>query len=151
MSDLDELYQELIMDHNRRPRNFRLLEHPDREANGYNPFCGDTVTLYLRLDGAEVADVAFQGSGCAISRASASMMTEAVKGKSGEDARRVFDAFHEMLTRPPDGGFEPDEDLGDLAVLSGVSEFPTRIKCATLSWHALRAALDGSGETVKTE
>ncbi len=151
MSELDELYQELIMDHNRRPRNFRPIECPDREANGYNPFCGDTVTLYLKMDGADVADVAFQGSGCAISRASASMMTEAVKGKSGEEARQVFDAFHEMLTHPPDSEFEPDDALGDLEVLSGVSEFPTRIKCATLSWHALRSALDGGGETVKTE
>ena len=151
MSELDELYQELIMDHNRRPRNFRPIERPDREANGYNPFCGDTVTLYLKMDGADVADVAFQGSGCAISRASASMMTEAVKGKSGEEARQVFDAFHEMLTHPPDSEFEPDDALGDLEVLSGVSEFPTRIKCATLSWHALRSALDGGGETVKTE
>ena len=151
MSDLDELYQELIMDHNRRPRNFRRVDDHDREANGYNPFCGDTVTLYLKMDGAEVAEVGFQGSGCAISKASASMMTEAVAGKSGEDARRVFDAFHEMLTRPPDSDEEPAEELGDLGVLSGVSEFPTRVKCATLPWHTLKAALDGRGETVKTE
>ena len=151
MSDLDELYQELIMDHNRRPRNFRRVDDHDREANGYNPFCGDTVTLYLRMDGGDVADVGFQGAGCAISRASASMMTEAVVGKSDEDARRVFDAFHEMLTRPPDSDEEPPEELGDLAVLSGVSAFPTRVKCATLAWHTLKAALEGSGETVKTE
>ena len=151
MLDLDELYQELIMDHNRRPRNFRRVEEPDSEANGYNPFCGDTVTLYLKMDGAEVAEVGFQGSGCAISKASASMMTEVVMGKSGEDARRVFDAFHDMLTRPPDSEEELSEELGDLVVLSGVSEFPTRVKCATLAWHTLKAALEGRGETVKTE
>ncbi len=151
MTDLDELYQELIMDHNRRPRNFRRVDDHDREANGYNPFCGDTVTLYLKMDGEDVAEVGFQGAGCAISRASASMMTEAVMGKSDEDAHRVFDAFHEMLTRSPDSEEEPAEELGDLAVLSGVSEFPTRVKCATLAWHTLKAALEGRGDTVKTE
>jgi nitrogen fixation NifU-like protein len=152
MSELEELYQEVIMEHNRKPRNFRKLEDGNRSAEGFNPFCGDAITLYLKLDGERISDVGFQGSGCAISRASASLMTETVKGKSTEESERIFDAFHKMLTRGPEE--EPDlEDyeLADLEALAGVSEFPTRVKCATLSWHALQAALEGKEEKVKTE
>lgn len=155
MSELEELYQDMIMEHNRKPRNFRLLEGADRSADGFNPFCGDTITLYLALDGDQVADIAFQGSGCAISRASASMLTESVKGKSMAEAEQIFDAFHEMLTRGPVDEPEHDHDdddvLGDLEMLSGVAAFPTRVKCATLSWNTLKAALQGDKETVRTE
>jgi nitrogen fixation NifU-like protein len=150
MSELEELYQEMIMDHNRKPRNFRELEDANRSSNGFNPFCGDTVNLYLKVDGDVITDVAFQGSGCAISRASASMMTESIQGKTAAEAEKVFDAFHKMITRGPDGDFDA-EGLEDLEVLSGVSEYPVRVKCATLSWHTLRAALEGQDETVKTE
>jgi nitrogen fixation NifU-like protein len=155
MSELEELYQDMIMEHNRKPRNFRLLDGADRSAEGFNPFCGDTITIYLALDGDQVADIGFQGSGCAISRASASMLTESVKGKSLAEAERIFDAFHEMLTRGPvdEAEHEHDDDdtLGDLVMLSGVSAFPTRVKCATLSWNTLKAALQGNKEMVRTE
>lgn len=155
MSELEELYQDMIMEHNRKPRNFRLLDGADRSAEGFNPFCGDTITIYLALDGDQVADIGFQGSGCAISRASASMLTESVMGKSITKAEQIFDAFHEMLTRGPvnEADHEQDDDdtLGDLGMLSGVSAFPTRVKCATLSWNTLRAALRGDKETVRTE
>ena len=152
MSELEDLYQEVIMEHNRKPRNFRKLEDGNRSAEGFNPFCGDAITLYLKVEGERVADVGFQGSGCAISRASASLMTETIKGKGTVETQRIFDAFHKMLTRGPEE--EPDlEDveLGDLEALAGVAEFPTRVKCATLSWHALQAALKGQDGTVKTE
>ena len=150
MSELEELYQEIVMEHNRRPRNFREPAGANRRANGFNPFCGDMVTLFLEIDDDTIADVGFQGSGCAISKASASMLTESVKGASVAEAAGIFDAFHRMLT---DGGAsDGDADvLGDLEVLSGVSAFPTRVKCAVLSWHALRSALEGRDETVKTE
>ena len=138
------------MEHNRKPHNFREMEDANRSSNGFNPFCGDTVNLYLKVDDDVIIDVAFQGSGCAISRASASMMTESVKGKTTAEAEKVFDAFHKMLTRGPDGEFDAD-GLEDLEVLSGVSEYPVRVKCATLSWHTLRAALEEQDETVKTE
>jgi len=155
MSELEELYQDMIMEHNRKPRNFRLLDGADRSAEGFNPFCGDTITIYLALDGDQVADIGFQGSGCAISRASASMLTESVKGKSLAEAEKIFDAFHEMLTRAPvdESEHEHDDDdlLGDLEMLSGVSAFPTRVKCATLSWNTLKAALQGDKQTVRTE
>jgi nitrogen fixation NifU-like protein len=156
MTDLEELYQDMIMEHNRKPRNFRLLEGADRSADGFNPFCGDTISLYLILDGDQVADIAFQGSGCAISRASASMLTESVKGKRLAEAEQLFDAFHEMLTQgpvdEPDHDHDDDDDiLGDLGMLSGVSAFPTRVKCATLSWNTLKAALQGDKGTVRTE
>lgn len=155
MSELEELYQDMIMEHNRKPRNFRLLDGADRSAEGFNPFCGDTITIYLALDGDQVADIGFQGSGCAISRASASMLTESVMGKSITKAEQIFDAFHEMLTRGPvnEAEHEQDDDdtLGDLGMLSGVSAFPTRVKCATLSWNTLRSALRGDKETVRTE
>lgn len=150
MSDLDELYQEIIMEHNRKPRNFRKLEDANRSADGYNPFCGDKITLYLKVDGGVISDIGFVGSGCAISRASASMMTQSVKGKSKAEAQEIFDAFHKMLTRALGADFDASK-LGDLEILSGVSEFPTRVKCASLGWHTLNAALRGQGEPVSTE
>ena len=149
MSDLSELYQEILLEHNSKPRNFRKLEQATQSAEGYNPLCGDRITLYLSLEDGVIADVAFQGSGCAISRASASMLTQSIKGQSIAKAREIFQAFHQMLTEP---GAELDYDvLGDLETLSGVVAFPTRIKCAVLAWHTMQAALDGQGEAVSTE
>ena len=149
MSSLGDLYQEILLEHNSRPRNFRKLEDADRSADGYNPLCGDKVELFLKLDDEIISDVAFQGSGCAISRASASMLTQSIKGQSVEKAHQIFEAFHNMLTDP---SAEVDYDLlDDLESLSGVSDFPTRIKCAVLAWHTLRAALDGRPEAVMTE
>jgi nitrogen fixation NifU-like protein len=149
MSSLGDLYQEILLEHNSRPRNFRKLEDADRSADGYNPLCGDKVELFLKLDDEVISDVAFQGSGCAISRASASMLTQSIKGQSVEKAHQIFEAFHNMLTDP---SAEVDYDLlDDLESLSGVSDFPTRIKCAVLAWHTLRAALDGQPEAVMTE
>jgi nitrogen fixation NifU-like protein len=149
MSSLGDLYQEILLEHNSRPRNFRKLEDADRSADGYNPLCGDKVELFLKLDDEVISDVAFQGSGCAISRASASMLTQSIKGQSVEKAHEIFEAFHNMLTDP---SAEVDYDLlDDLESLSGVSNFPTRIKCAVLAWHTLRAALDGQPEAVMTE
>jgi nitrogen fixation NifU-like protein len=139
MSDLSDLYQEVILDHNRRPRNFGVLEQPTHHAEGHNPLCGDRLTLHLRLDGDVVSEIAFQGSGCAISRASASLMTDSVKGRSLADVRSLFERFHRMVTTPPDVAVE---DLGKLSVLAGVREFPVRVKCASLAWHTLKAALD---------
>ena len=152
MSYLQELYQEMVMDHNSRPRNFRKLEDADRSVEGYNPLCGDRFTIYLKVDDGVISDIGFQGSGCAISRASTSMMTESVKGKSRAEAGEIFDAFHRMITRDPGLDFDdPDDKLGDLEILSGVSEFPVRVKCAVLSWHTLQAALEGRAEPVSTE
>lgn len=149
MSELSELYQEVILDHNKKPRNFHAIDAPDRQQEGYNPLCGDRLTLYVKLDGDRIADVAFQGSGCAISKASASLMTEALKGKSVEEARALFERFHAMITSAPDS--TPD-DLGKLSVLAGVREFPTRVKCASLAWHTLKAAVSDAGvEPVSTE
>jgi nitrogen fixation protein NifU and related proteins len=143
MSSLSELYQNVILEHNRSPRNYRQLEPADARAEGNNPLCGDQVTVFLRLEGDRVSDVSFQGAGCAISKASASLMTQAVKGKTREEVAALFDGFHQLVT----GGLPPDraETLGKLAVFSGVSEFPVRVKCATLSWHTLRAALERAG------
>jgi nitrogen fixation NifU-like protein len=150
MSDLRELYQELIIDHSKRPRNFRTLDHANRQAEGYNPLCGDKVTLYLELDGDRIKNIGFQGKGCAISTASASVMTETVKGKTLAEAEALFRVFHDLVTgRPPASGNVPE--LGKLAVFAGVSEFPVRVKCATLAWHTLQAALKNSGATVSTE
>ncbi len=150
MADLRELYQEVILDHNRRPRNFRSIEDASRRAEGYNPLCGDRLTVFLRLDGDVVRDVSFTGSGCAISKASASLMTAAVKGKTVGEASRLFDAFHVMVTTP--ATTEPDvSGLGKLAVLAGVREFPARVKCASLAWHTLKAALTAEAEEVSTE
>lgn len=150
MSDLQELYQDMVIDHNNRPRNFRKPEGANRSAEGYNPLCGDKLNLYLTVEGDLITDVGFQGSGCAISKASASMMTEAVKGRSKAEAEEIFRAFREMLLREPGSDFDA-ELLGDLEILSGVSEFPARVKCATLSWHTLRSALEGQVSMVTTE
>jgi nitrogen fixation NifU-like protein len=144
MSDLSDLYQEVILDHNRRPRNFRVLEKPSHHAEGYNPLCGDRLDLFLSVDADRIADVGFQGSGCAISRASASLMTDAVKGRSIGEVRILFERFHRMVTTPPD---RTVEDLGKLSVLAGVREFPVRVKCASLAWHTLKAALDREERT----
>ena len=149
MSDLGELYQEILLVHNSKPRNYRELEDFTCSADGFNPLCGDKVTIYLKVEDGTVADVGFQGSGCAISRASASMLTQSIKGRSISQAQETFNAFHVMLTEP---GADLDYDtLGDLETLSGVIEFPTRIKCAILAWHTLLAALDEKSESVTTE
>ena len=149
MSGLSDLYQEILLEHNSKPRNFRKLEDASSTAEGYNPLCGDQITLYLKLVDDVVEDVGFQGVGCAISRASASMMTQSVKGKSLDEANGIFNAFHEMITHPDT---EPDYDtLGDLETLAGVNEYPTRIKCAVLAWHTMRSALSNDGQTVTTE
>ncbi len=143
MSDLRDLYQETILDHGRAPRNFRKLEAATHEADGDNPLCGDKIHLYLQLDGDKVSDISFDGAGCAISTASASLMTEALKGKTIEDALALFERLHETLT----GQGECDEsvELGKLAVFEGVREYPLRVKCATLAWHTLRNAIEGGG------
>jgi nitrogen fixation NifU-like protein len=149
MSELSELYQEVILDHNRRPRNFRVIDPASRRQEGYNPLCGDRLTLYVTLQDGVIGDVAFQGSGCAISKASASLMTEALKGKTVEQARALFDRFHAMITSEPGS---PVDDLGKLTVLAGVREFPTRVKCASLAWHTLKAAVvDEAPGPVSTE
>ena len=149
MSNLNELYQEILLEHNNKPRNFRKLEDANRQADGYNPLCGDRITLYLKVEEDVITDVAFQGVGCAISRASASMLTQSVKGQTLDKAEEIFDGFHTMITEPE---AEVDYDaLGDLEMLSGVSAFPTRIKCAILAWHTLHAALEGQGDAVTTE
>jgi nitrogen fixation NifU-like protein len=139
MSDLSDLYQEVILDHNKRPRNFHALEQPSHTAEGYNPLCGDRLNLFVKVEGGVITEVGFQGSGCAISKASASLMTDAIKGRTVEEARQLFQRFHRMVTTPPD---KPVEDMGKLSVLAGVREFPVRVKCASLAWHTLKAALD---------
>ena len=144
MSELRDLYQEVILDHNRRPRNWGAIDAPDRQADGYNPLCGDKLRLTLRMDGDRIGDVKFEGSGCAISKASASMMTDLVKGKTMVEAEDLVDKLQAMVTAPMDVPAE-DAALGKLAVLSGVREFPARVKCATLAWHTLRSALEGKG------
>jgi nitrogen fixation protein NifU and related proteins len=146
-SPFDELYQEVILDHNRRPRNFRTMEQA-RHAEGYNPLCGDRLTVYVKLDGDRILDASFQGSGCAISKASASLMTDSVKGKTLDEAKALFDRFQRLITRSMD---EPVDDLGKLSVFAGVRQYPTRVKCASLAWHTLRAAADAREETVSTE
>lgn len=148
--DLGELYQQLIVDHNRNPRNFRTLIDPDRTAEGDNPLCGDRIRLFLRLDGSRIAEVAFQGSGCAISKASASLMTQAVQGKTVDEADSLFRAFHAMVTGPADSPADTAA-VGKLAAFAGVRAFPARVKCANLAWHTLRAALEANGEQVSTE
>ena len=149
MSDLRELYQQVILDHNKHPRNFGELDGADRHADGYNPLCGDRLALYMNLDGNVITEVSFVGSGCAISKASASLMTDAVKGKTLAEARRLFDEFHSMITSSETPANL--ELLGKLAVLAGVRDYPTRIKCASLAWHTLRAAFENSQESASSE
>jgi nitrogen fixation NifU-like protein len=139
MSDLSDLYQEVILDHNRRPRNFHALAGASHQAEGYNPLCGDRLKLYLRIAGNVIEEAAFEGSGCAISKASASLMTDELKGRTIDEARALFERFHRMITTPPDQGVE---DLGKLSALAGVREFPVRVKCASLAWHTLKAAME---------
>ena len=148
--DVRELYQSTILDHNKRPRNYRVPERANREARGDNPLCGDKITVHVLVEDGVVKDVGFQGSGCAISRASASLMTEAVKGRRIEQVEALFERFHGLVTGPPTGPVDLS-DLGKLAVFSGVREYPVRVKCATLAWHTLRAAVHGEATTVKTE
>ncbi len=149
MSELSELYQQVILDHNKKPRNFRKLENANHTAEGYNPLCGDQLTIYLSLDGDGVQEIAFEGSGCAISKASASMMTQALKGKSKEQAEEMFREFHSMVTGELDAETQ-ENTLGNLKIFAGVRDFPVRVKCATLPWHTMHAALNNE-ERVSTE
>ena len=149
MTDLQDLYQELILDHGSRPRNLKKLAEANHSAEGYNPLCGDKVKVYVNLDGEIVKDISFEGAGCAISTASASIMTETLKGKTRAEADALFEMFHDLVTGQERKLDSPE--LGKLAVFSGVSEFPMRVKCATLSWHTLRAAIKGKEEVVSTE
>jgi nitrogen fixation protein NifU and related proteins len=149
MSDLQELYQELIKDHSKKPRNFRALPDADRKLEGYNPLCGDRFTIYLKMKGDVVEDVSFQGAGCAISTSSASLMTQALKGKTRAEAETLFRGFHELLTK--DRPQVDEEQLGKLMVFSGVRKFPVRVKCATLAWHTVNAMLHGEAKPVSTE
>src|SRR5580765_1292722 len=148
MSELRELYQELILEHSKKPRNYRVLDTANHKAEGFNPLCGDHFTVYVDVKNGAIQDVGFQGSGCAISKASASMMTQMLKGKTEAEAEDIFTRFHDLVTGHAGGD---GEDLGKLAVFAGVSEFPLRVKCATLAWHALRAALRGEEQAVSTE
>jgi len=149
MSELSELYQEVILDHNKKPRNFHKLENANRRAEGFNPLCGDQLNVYLHIEDDQVKEVSFEGSGCAISKASASMMTQAVKGKTKAEAEILFNEFHRMAMGELDEETEPNH-LGKLTIFAGVREFPARVKCATLSWHTMHAALEGQ-DTVTTE
>lgn len=148
MSDLRELYQEVIFDHNRKPRNFHGMANANHAAEGYNPLCGDKVKVYLKVENGVIGDVSFEGTGCAISTASASLMTETLKGKTLEEAEKLFETFHTMVTGPEAAHLD---NLGKLEVLCGVREFPARVKCATLAWHTLHAALHDDRHTVSTE
>src|SRR2546425_8974425 len=150
MSYLNDLYQEVILDHNKKPRNFRELKQANRKAEGFNPLCGDKVTVFLKVENDVVTDISFQGKGCAISTASASLMTESLKGKTRAEVERLFEDFHNLVTGKT-GGADAELELGKLAVFHGVSEFPIRVKCATLAWHTLQAALENKLETVSTE
>lgn len=148
-TEIKDLYQQVIVDHSKRPRNCRRLEDADRKVEGYNPLCGDRITIYVKLDNGVVRDISFEGSGCAISTASASLLTESMKGKSLADAEALFESFHQLVT-----GLQPSHEsprLGKLAVFSGVCDYPTRVKCATLAWHTLHAAISGEAEKVSTE
>ena len=148
MFDIKDLYQEIIVDHNRNPRNFGIINDADKVIEGFNPLCGDKLKLYLKTEGQNIADISFDGSGCAISVASASLMTDAMKGKSINDAELLFNSFHNLITNQ-NGADE--KSLGKLAVLAGVKDFPARVKCATLCWHTLHSAITGDKETVSTE
>ena len=148
MFDIKDLYQEVIVDHNRNPRNFGIINDADKVIEGFNPLCGDKLKLYLKTEGKNIADISFDGSGCAISVASASLMTDAMKGKSINDAELLFNNFHELITN--ENGVD-EKSLGKLAVLAGVKDYPARVKCATLCWHTLHSAITGNKETVSTE
>ncbi len=150
-SELADLYQEVVLDHGKRPRNFGPLEGATHQAEGLNPLCGDHFTVYAKVDGGVVREARFEGSGCAISKASASVMTGVVKGKTPEEIERIFERFHRLVTEGPAEGDADAEELGKLAVFGGVHDYPTRVKCASLAWHALRAALGGAREPVSTE
>jgi len=145
-AELEELYQSIILDHNRRPQNFRAMADATSHAEGVNPMCGDQLTVWLKMEGDRIADLSFQGSGCAISKASASLMTKSAKGLSRTEAEALFEKFHALVT-----GRGSDEDLGSLKAFSGVSRFPLRVKCASLAWHAMKAALAGEAKPVSTE
>src|SRR5687767_6012171 len=149
MSELSELYQQVILDHNKKPRNFKQLEGANRTAEGFNPLCGDQLTVYMLMEESVVSDLSFIGTGCAISKAAASMMTQAVKGKTREEARAMFDEFHRMVTGNLDVEAEPN-GLGRLKIFAGVRDYPARVKCASLPWHTMHAALEGE-ESVTTE
>lgn len=149
MSDLRDLYQEVILDHNKSPRNYYKIDHPDHQAEGFNPLCGDHVYVYLKMDGEKIAEISFQGSGCAISKSSASMMTSMLKGKTRKEAEELFNKFHNAVME--EISEEELEKLGKLAVFSGVREFPTRVKCASLSWHTMLNALKGEEAPASTE
>jgi len=149
-TELNELYRELLLDHYRRPRNHRRIEQPDRQAEGYNPLCGDHVTVFLKLDGDVVKEVTFEGSGCAISTASASIMTETLKGRTLSEAKAIFKKFHGLVTGES-GEIELGPGMGKLEVFSGVCQYPARVKCATLAWHTLAAALENADAVVSTE
>ena len=149
MSDLRELYQQVILDHNKNPRNYHEMPDATASVEGYNPLCGDHYTVFVKMDGGTIGEVSFTGNGCAISKASASVMSSTVKGKSKEEAESLFDTFHRLVTGDASG--LSAADLGRLAAFSGVSEFPARVKCATLAWHTLRSALEGNGQKVTTE
>ena len=149
-SELRDLYQEVVIDHSKKPRNFRKPEGANRSAEGMNPLCGDEITVYLKLAGDVIEDIGFQGAGCAISKASASLMTAALKNKTKAEAEALFQPVHAMVSEGPKSKVDPEE-LGKLAVLSGVWEFPARVKCATLAWHTLRSALEGCAAPVSTE
>ncbi len=149
-NELRELYQQVILDHNKSPRNFKVLEHANHSAEGYNPLCGDRIDIYVELENGIVKDISFQGSGCAISKASASLMSSIVKGKTKQEAEELFNKFHDLITGKL--GEDPDiEDLGKLAVFSGVREFPARVKCASLAWHTMISALNDEQKLVSTE
>lgn len=149
MSELSDLYQQVILDHNKKPRNFRKLEAANRVAEGYNPLCGDQLNVYMQLEDDVVKDISFEGSGCAISKAAASMMTQSIKGKTKQEAESLFEEFHRMVTGQLDEEATPN-NLGRLTIFSGVRDFPARVKCASLSWHTMHAALNGE-DTVSTE
>jgi nitrogen fixation protein NifU and related proteins len=150
MPELRDLYQEVILEHSKAPRNFRQLQNANHHAEGFNPLCGDRLTVYVDLEGDAIRDISFQGSGCAISKASASMMTQSVKGRTKQEAAALFEGFRRLVTGQSSAGSNQPE-LGKLTVFSGVSEYPMRVKCATLAWHTLRAALQGEQEAISTE
>jgi nitrogen fixation NifU-like protein len=150
MPDLRELYQEVILEHSKAPRNYRRLDHANHRAEGFNPLCGDRYTVYVDMDGEAIRDISFEGSGCAISKASASMMTQSVKGRTREEAEALFEGFRRVVTGRLSAADDQPE-IGKLTVFSGVSEYPVRVKCATLAWHTLRAALSGDRESISTE